>query len=169
MSSAYEVYGRGRTGARRRAGGAAEFIGNLTAGMTHQQRLDQVRTLARLMDDQFVVPGTNFRFGWDSILGLFPGLGDVLTSAVSLLIVHHAWQTGASKLTLARMLGNVGVDFLVGAVPVVGDAFDVVWKANRKNARLLERHLHTQAANQKRPIRQSFSDKRLAEDAEEVS
>ena len=103
-----------------------------------------------------------------SILGLFPGLGDALTSAISLLIVHHAWQTGASKLTLARMLGNIGVDFLVGAVPIVGDAFDVVWKANRKNARLLERHVHMKAAKQARPFRQSFSDRASAEDAEEV-
>lgn len=151
-----------------RAGTAADFIGNFTAGMTHQERLDQVRFIARLMDDQFVVPGTNLRFGWDSILGLFPGLGDALTSAISLLIVHHAWQTGASKLTLARMLGNIGVDFLVGAVPIVGDAFDVVWKANRKNARLLERHVHMKAAKQARPFRQSFSDRASAEDAEEV-
>jgi hypothetical protein len=79
------------------------------------------------------------------VIGLFPGLGDVLTSAISLLIVHHAWQTGASRFTIARMLGNVGVDFLVGAVPFLGDAFDVLWKANRKNARLLEQHIRRQA------------------------
>ena len=99
-----------------------------TAGMSHEQRLAQVRWLARLMDENFVVPGTSLRFGWDSVLGLFPGLGDVLTSAISLLIVHHAWQTGASKLTLARMLGNVGIDFVVGAIPFVGDLFDFAWK-----------------------------------------
>ena len=66
------------------------------------------------------------------MLGLFPGLGDVLTSVISLLIVHHAWQTGASSLTLARMLGNVAADFLVGVIPLFGDIFDFVWKANRK-------------------------------------
>ena len=98
-----------------------------------------------MMDDAFPIPGTPLRFGWDSVLGLFPGFGDVLTSALSLLIVHHAWQTGASKLTLARMLGNVGVDFVVGAIPFLGDLFDFVWKANRKNARLLEQHLHRQS------------------------
>jgi uncharacterized protein DUF4112 len=65
-----------------------------------------------------------------------------VTSAISLLIVHHAWASGASKLTLARMLGNVGVDFLIGSVPVVGDLFDFAWKANRRNARLLEAHLN---------------------------
>jgi hypothetical protein len=93
------------------------------------------------MDDEFVVPGTRIRFGWDSILGLFPGLGDVITSAISLLIVHHAWQTGASPVVLARMLANIGVDFMLGAVPLAGDALDFAWKANRKNARLLEQHL----------------------------
>jgi Domain of unknown function (DUF4112) len=72
------------------------------------------------MDEQFTLPGTKVRFGLDTIIGLFPGLGDVITSAISLLIVHHAWQTGASPLTLARMLGNIGVDFAVGAVPVLG-------------------------------------------------
>ena len=116
----------------------ADFIRDFTAGMTHEQRLKQVRFIARLMDDQLALPGTNIRFELDSILGLFPGLGDALTSAISLLIVHHAWQSGASKLTLARMLGNVGVYFLVGSVPLVGDLFDVVFKANRRNARLLE-------------------------------
>jgi uncharacterized protein DUF4112 len=126
------------------AGGhaALEFLRDITSGMSHEERLVQVRWLARLMDDNFRIPGTTFRFGWDSVLGLFPGLGDVLTGAVSLLIVHHAWQTGAPKLTLARMLANVGIDFVAGAVPFLGDLFDFAFKANRRNARLLEQHLH---------------------------
>jgi len=133
MSSTDYVFGRGAA--------AADFIGGLTAGMTPRERLDQVQVLARVMDEQFLVPGTNIRFGWDTILGLFPGIGDALTSAISLLIVHHARQTGASPVLLARMIANVGVDFLLGSIPLVGDAFDVAWKANRKNARLLEQHL----------------------------
>jgi hypothetical protein len=135
------MYRRGQAGSP----GLADVMGQLTAAMTHEERLAQVQWLARMMDDKFVIPGTNLRFGWDFILGLFPGLGDAITSALSLLIVHHAWQTGTSPITLARMLGNIGIDFLVGAVPVVGDAFDVVWKANRKNARLLENHLLRQS------------------------
>jgi hypothetical protein len=128
---------------------AVEFLSGLTARMSHGERLAQVKWLASLMDDRFAVPGTSLRFGWDSVLGLFPGLGDVLTSAISLLIVHHAWQTGASRLTIARMLGNVGIDFAVGALPFLGDVFDVVWKANRKNARLLEQHLRRQAEKER--------------------
>jgi hypothetical protein len=137
MSSSDFVFGRGRSGGVT----AARFIDGLTAGMTPQERLNQVQFLARIMDEQFVVPGTNIRFGWDTILGLFPGIGDALTSAISLLIVHHARQTGASPILLGRMLANVGVDFLLGSIPLVGDAFDLAWKANRKNARLLEQHL----------------------------
>jgi hypothetical protein len=77
--------------------GVAEVIAGLTAGMSHQQRVQQVRFIARLMDEQFVVPGTNLRFGLDTVLGILPGLGDAITSAISLLIVHHAWQTGAFR------------------------------------------------------------------------
>lgn len=123
---------------------AVEFLSGLTSRMSHEERLEQVRWLAGLMDDRYVVPGTRVRFGWDSILGLFPGLGDALTSIISLLIVHHAWQTGASPFTLARMIGNVAADFLLGSVPFVGDFFDVAFKANRRNARLLEQHLKRQ-------------------------
>ena len=149
MHSAEQIFGQANPWARSR--GTADYLRDMTSGMTHEERLAQVRWLAGVMDDAFHVPGTRLRFGWDSILGLFPGLGDVLTSTLSLLIVHHAWQTGASKLTLARMLGNIGVDFVVGAVPFIGDLFDFVWKANRKNARLLEQHLHMQAARNSRP------------------
>jgi hypothetical protein len=120
---------------------AADFVSRFTVGMSQQERLNQVQFLARIMDEQFVVPGTRIRFGWDSILGLIPGLGDAITSAISLLIVHHAWQTGASPFVLGRMLANIGVDFMFGAVPLVGDVLDFAWKANRKNARLLEQHL----------------------------
>jgi hypothetical protein len=116
---------------------AADFLGR----MSHQERLNQVQFLARIMDEAFVLPGTRIRFGWDSILGVFPGLGDAITSAISLLIVHHAWQTGASPIVLARMLANIGLDFMLGAIPLVGDVLDFAWKANRKNARLLEQHL----------------------------
>jgi hypothetical protein len=137
------TFGRDFAGSRTRT--ASDFIGRLTAGMSHEERLQQVRFLARIMDEQFFIPGTGIRFGWDSILGLFPGVGDAITSAVSLLIVHHAWQTGASPLLIGRMLANIGADVLLGAVPLVGDAFDFAWKANRKNARLLEQHLRASA------------------------
>jgi uncharacterized membrane protein YoaK (UPF0700 family) len=80
------------------------------------------------------------------VLGFVPGLGDALTTAFALVIVHHAWQSGASKLLLARMLGNVAADFAIGAVPVLGDVFDFVFKASRRNVRLLEQHLDSKAS-----------------------
>ncbi len=138
MTSRVEIY---PPGTRIPGESAAEFLSGLTARMSHEERLAQVRWLASVMDDRFAVPGTPIRFGWDAILGLFPGLGDVLTSLISLLIVHHAWRTGASPFTLARMVGNVAADFLIGAIPFVGDLFDVAFKANQRNARLLEQHL----------------------------
>jgi hypothetical protein len=144
MSARAGIFGRSGQGARTSSAAASEFLRELTAGMSHAERLAQVQWLARMLDDRFALPGTAIRFGWDSILGLVPGLGDALTSALSLLIVHHAWQTGASPLTLVRMLGNVATDFLVGSIPFVGDLFDVAFKANRRNARLLEQHLNRQ-------------------------
>jgi Domain of unknown function (DUF4112) len=143
MSARADYFGRSGQGARTNAA-ASEFVRELTAGMSHAERLAQVQWLARMLDDRFAVPGTTIRFGWDSILALVPGLGDALTSVLSLLIVHHAWQTGASPLTLVRMLGNVATDFLLGSIPFLGDLFDVAFKANRRNARLLEQHLDRQ-------------------------
>ena len=150
MSSRVEILSRSEPDPWSRRPAPADYLRQYTAGMSHEERLAQVRWLARLMDDNFRIPGTPLRFGWDSVIGIFPGIGDVLTSAISLLIVHHAWQTGASKLTLARMLGNVGLDFVVGAVPFIGDLFDFAFKSNRRNARLLEQHLHKQAARGRR-------------------
>ena len=135
---AWECGGAGRKS-------AADRWRDYGKGLTHEQRLNQAWFMARLIDDRFAIPGTNIPFGLDFLLGLFPGFGDAVTSAISLLIVHHAWASGASKLTLARMLGNVGVDFRIGSMPVIGDLFDVAWKANRKNARLLEVHLNTRS------------------------
>lgn len=97
--------------------------------------------LARWMDSVFEIPGTGIRFGFDSLIGLIPGLGDAATSLISLAILHTANKRGLSKLTQARMAFNVLLDFAGGAIPVVGDVFDVYWKANQKNVELLRRHV----------------------------
>ena len=89
------------------------------------------------MDTAFILPGTNVRFGLDALIGLVPGIGDAITTAISLYIVHEAHQLGAPSHVILRMLANVALDGFVGAVPVVGDAFDVMWRANRRNVRLL--------------------------------
>jgi hypothetical protein len=145
MSSTEQVFGRVWAYGGGASKSAADFWRDYSKGLTHKQRLNQVRFIARLMDDRFAVPGTNIRFGLDMLLGLVAGFGDAVTSAILLLIVRHAWASGASTLTLARMLGNVGIDFLIGSVPVIGDLFDVACKANRRNARLLEAHLSSRS------------------------
>jgi hypothetical protein len=100
---------------------------------------EQLELLARMLDDAFAVPGTNWRFGLDAIIGLIPGLGDLITSAFSFLIVFAAWQRGLPRVTIARMVGNIAVDTLVGAMPIIGDLFDAAWKSNKKNVALLKR------------------------------
>jgi len=104
---------------------------------SHRQRIARLDTLATLLDTVLVIPGTNIRFGLDALIGLFPGIGDAITTALSLYIVHEAHQLGAPGHLIARMLANVALDGVVGAIPVVGDAFDVVWRANVRNMRLL--------------------------------
>ena len=109
--------------------------------LTREQRIARIDALATLMDTAFIIPGTNIRFGIDALIGLVPGIGDAVTTAVSLWIVYEAHQLGAHKHVVARMLGNVALDGVVGAVPLVGDAFDVAWRANRRNIRILREHL----------------------------
>jgi hypothetical protein len=99
-----------------------------------------VEVLARWMDSVFVIPGTGIRFGLDALVGLIPGLGDTLTSFVSLYILKVASLRGVPRVVLARMALNIAIDYLLGTVPVVGDAFDIYWKANLKNVELLRRH-----------------------------
>jgi hypothetical protein len=105
---------------------------------TRRERIARIDALATLLDTAVSLPGTNVRFGLDALLGLVPGIGDVITTAMALYIVHEARQLGAPGLVVARMLANVALDGLVGAVPVLGDAFDVMWRSNRRNMRLLQ-------------------------------
>ena len=111
---------------------------------SRQQRLARIDALATLLDSAFVVPGTNIRFGLDAIVGLFPGIGDFLTSLVSLYIVHEARQLGAPAHLLVRMVANIAVDGVVGSAPLAGDIFDVMWRANRRNMALLYEHLRSE-------------------------
>lgn len=106
-----------------------------------EARLDDasLETLTRLLDDVFRIPGTNIRFGIDPLIGLIPGIGDLITSVASFLIILAGWQRGLPRVTITRMVANVAMDTLVGSVPVLGDMFDAAWKSNRKNLKLLQR------------------------------
>jgi hypothetical protein len=100
---------------------------------------ENLEMIARVLDDVFQIPGTNIRFGLDALVGLIPGFGDLLTSIASMLMIYAGWERGLPRVTIARMLANVGIDAVVGAIPLLGDVFDVAWKANRKNYELLTR------------------------------
>ena len=104
------------------------------------RRLRRAHGIARLMDTAVGIPGTRFRFGADSIMGLIPGIGDAGGALISLFIVNEARRLGASNQVLLKMLGNIGLDTLTGSVPLIGDMFDVYFKANRRNMLLLLEH-----------------------------
>ena len=103
-----------------------------------ERRLER---LATALDSAFVVPGLGFRFGADSLLGLVPGVGDAFALGLSGWLILEARRIGAPRTMLARMAGNVAVDALFGTVPVVGDVFDVFFKANRRNVTLVRGHI----------------------------
>jgi hypothetical protein len=98
---------------------------------------DRLKALEVLLDEAFVVPGTRIRFGIDGIVGIVPGIGDVLAGVLSLVIPFAGWVRGIPYVTLVRMLINVAIGLLVGSVPIAGDIFDIFWKANRRNYRLV--------------------------------
>lgn len=107
--------------------------------------LRRARALATLLDDAIRIPGTSVRFGIDPIVGLVPGLGDLLGGAASIYIILEAARAGASSSVLLRMSINVGIDTVVGSLPVLGDLFDFAWKSNTRNVRLLSRHIEAPA------------------------
>jgi len=108
-----------------------------TRPRSRRDRIARLDALATLLDTAILIPGTDIRFGLDALIGLVPGIGDAITTAMSLFIVHEAKQLGAPGHVIARMVANVAFDGIVGAVPVIGDAFDVMWRSNKRNMRLL--------------------------------
>jgi hypothetical protein len=104
------------------------------------RRIERLRRWSRLMDSAYRVPGTSIRFGWDPVVGLLPGVGDVATASFAVTILYHAYRLGVPGVVLARMLLNVLIDLAAGLLPVAGDLADVAWKSNSLNLALLERH-----------------------------
>ena len=93
--------------------------------------------LSHVLDDFIRIPGTSIRFGLDGIVGFIPGVGDLIGGAASCIIIIAAWVRGVSYVTVARMVANVAIEVVVGSVPVLGDMFDIAWRANRRNYALL--------------------------------
>jgi hypothetical protein len=114
-------------------------------------RLRRVHRLSRLLDDWLRIPGTRYRIGLDGLIGLIPGLGDVIGTLLSAYILFEAIQLGAPTTLLLRMAGNIALETLVGAIPILGDIFDIAWKANRKNADLLDAYLRSSSGSRRFP------------------
>jgi hypothetical protein len=104
-------------------------------------KLAKLRRISKVLDNAIAIPGTNISFGLDPILGLLPGGGDTVTGGIAAYIVVEAARMGVPREILGKMIGNILIDSFAGTVPVVGDFFDLGWKANIKNIELLEKHL----------------------------
>lgn len=101
----------------------------------------RLETMEQLLERAFVVPGINRQVGLDSIVGLVPVVGDLLTASMGAWLVWEARNLGMSKFQLLRMAGNVGIDTAVGAIPFAGDLFDFLYRSNSKNLRIVKKHL----------------------------
>ena len=115
-------------------------------GTYRPPQLERLQTLSRLLDNAFVIPGTRYRFGFDALIGLVPGLGDAASAVFSSYLILQASRLGAPRSVVSRMIANVAIDTVVGWVPLLGDLFDVAWKSNVKNMALLEQHLSRPSA-----------------------
>jgi hypothetical protein len=106
-----------------------------------RQRLQRLDRLSEWLDSSIELPVVGFNIGWDTLIGLIPGIGDAATTAISAWIIKEARALGVGRWTLTRMIANVAMDGLVGTVPLAGDVFDAMFKANLKNLRLLKNSL----------------------------
>lgn len=118
-------------------------------GLVDRERLERLRRLGYLLDNSIPIPGTGFRIGLETIVGLVPGVGDLVGGGFSAWIILQAARLGAPPSLLARMGWNLLVDVVVGAVPLLGDLFDAGFKANLRNLALLERHVEGPAATRR--------------------
>ena len=123
-----------------RFAGFHSFNASYYDAQSRRAAVDRLDVLATLFDTAVLIPGTNIRFGVESLLRLWPGVGDAVASALSLYLLYEASRLGVPRLLLGRMLANVVLEGTIGAVPIAGDAFDVFFRANRRNIALLREH-----------------------------
>ena len=114
-----------------------ELIDRRVNSPEEDRSLAQIKLLSRLMDSAIEIPGLKTRIGLDAVLGLIPGVGDIASSFASFYILQVANRRGASRLTLLHMTFNILCDWIIGSVPLAGDVFDIFWKSNQRNVKLL--------------------------------
>ena len=111
--------------------------------VNHRSRIEGLRRISQLLDSAFELPGTSYRIGLDPVIGLVPWVGDLVSPLFTIALLWQAREMALPRVVQLRMVINVAIDALIGAVPVAGDLFDFAWKANNMNMALLERHAHT--------------------------
>ena len=124
-----------------KASHSAVFEAVKASGPTKADSLARITALTKLLDSAFLIPGLNRRVGLDAVIGLVPGIGDAVSTLLASYIIWEARQLGLPRWKIARMIGNVAVDTAIGAIPVAGDAFDLFFKANERNLRIVREHL----------------------------
>ena len=146
LYASYATDQSNRSSARSRA--ADPSIGDPGIGLEDvRASVARLESMATLMDSAVRIPGTSVVMGLDALLGLLPVVGDAISSAIGGYLIWEARRLGASRLLIARMAANTTIDTLVGSVPILGDVFDVAFRANRKNVALLKAHLEKHGAN----------------------
>ena len=103
-----------------------------------EERIIRLKRLSERLDETFTVPGTDYKIGIESIIGAIPLVGDLIGGILSTYIMYSGIKMGASPRIIAQMAANIAIDFAIGSIPIVGDLFDFVWKANKKNVKLIE-------------------------------
>jgi hypothetical protein len=124
-----------------KASDTAVFEAIKAAGPIRADSLARITALAKLLDNAFLIPGLNRRVGIDAVIGLVPGIGDAISAALASYIIWEARQLGLPRWKIARMIGNLAFDTAIGAIPVAGDVFDLFFKANQRNLRIINEHL----------------------------
>ena len=135
------AFGMGGGAAGRAGSRASLFEAIKAAGPTRNDSVARIAFLARLLDSAFLIPGLNRRVGVDALLGLMPGIGDAVSAALSSYIIWEARQLGLPRWKIARMIGNLALDTTLGAIPIAGDVFDMVYKSNQRNLKIVTDHL----------------------------
>ena len=113
----------------------------------NEEKLLRLKLLGNRLDEIITIPGTKYKIGVDPIIGIFPVIGDLLGSIISIYIIYSGSKMGVSSQVIAKMSINLGIDFTVGLIPVFGDIFDMGWKANKRNVKLIENNINKTKEN----------------------
>ena len=113
----------------------------------NEETLLRLQLLSQRLDESITLPGTKYKIGIDPIIGLIPGGGDVIGGILSMYIMHTGIKMGVQKTVIIKMFRNIALDFLIGWIPIIGDIFDVIWKSNQKNVKLIEKSLNLENDN----------------------